>query len=131
MAANSLTEFIILVPYTRTVILPYIVSPSHPFYSFSLFYLIFLMWLALFWLFLLFLFFRHQVVINPSRLFRWTLVSNLRPRTMTQTVNPWCSPPDQGASLSFSLFIQLKFTINFFSISLHFTSFFTNSTLLQ
>jgi hypothetical protein len=52
-----------------------------------------------FWLSLLFLFFFcHQVVHLIHLVFRWTRELNTRPRTMPQTVSPWCSPLDQGAS---------------------------------
>ncbi len=52
-----------------------------------------------FWLPLLFLFFFcHQVVYLIHLVFIWTRESNSRPRTMAQTVSPWCSPLDHGAS---------------------------------
>ncbi len=53
-----------------------------------------------FWLSLLFsLFICHQVVHLIHLVFRWTRELNPRPRTMAQTVSPWHSPLDQGASL--------------------------------
>ncbi len=55
-----------------------------------------------FWLSLLFLFFFcHQVVHLIHLVFGWTRELNTHPRTMAQTVSPWCSPLDQGASPTF------------------------------
>ncbi len=52
-----------------------------------------------YWLSLLFsFFFCHQVVHLIHLVFRWTWELNPRPRTMAQTVSPWRSPLDQGAS---------------------------------
>ncbi len=54
-----------------------------------------------FWLSLLFsFFFCHQVIHLIHLVFRWTWESNPHPTTMAQTVSPWCSPLDQGASPS-------------------------------
>ncbi len=68
-----------------------------------------------FWLSLLFaFFFCHQVVHLIHLVFRWTGELNQRPRTMAQTVSPWRSPLDQGASLIkiyFFLFLCRKSVI--------------------
>ncbi len=52
-----------------------------------------------FWLSLLFsFFFCHQEVHLIHLVFRWTRELNPHSRTMAQTVSPWRSPLDQGAS---------------------------------
>ncbi len=67
-------------------------------------------WLSFICLLYLF-FFCHQVVHLIHLVFRWTRELNPRPRTMAQTVSPWYSPLDQGASPRIPDFLNVSWIV--------------------
>ncbi len=70
------------------------------------FHQVFLVWLAFFGcLYYYGSFSDIKWSILSTSFFRWTRELNSRPRTMAQTVSPWCSPLDHWASPRASKFL--------------------------